>query len=434
MPKRFLPKSLFGRFLLIILVPNILVQVFAVYMFYQRHWRDISQHMAQYLAGDIALAVEYLETDLEKPTHDIINRADQLIGLNVAIGSPMIYAFEMVEYKSSAFKNLNKALRSRIKYDFRIYFLDEEKKKIAVDIAMKEHLVTMSTSVKRLAHSSTYIFVMWMTGSALFFIMVAVMFMRGQVRSIQELADAADAFGKGREIGDFKPRGATEVRKAAHAFIDMKKNIDRQVSQRMEMLAGISHDLKTPLTRMKLQLAIMKSKKEKAAMEEEVVEMEKMVQGFLDFAKGRTKTLTEPVNVADLMRSIVAGYRGHHEKIDLKTPSGIILHINSGALRRVITNIIDNALKYGTHAYIDISATEKYVIFIFDDDGPGIPAKKRDKVFKAFVRLDNARNMNEGGTGLGLAVTKDIVTEYGGTIGLDHSPKGGLRVTVKLPL
>ena len=275
---------------------------------------------------------------------------------------------------------------------------------------------------------------MWMTGTAIIIILVSILFMRNQVRSIHDLAEFADKFGKGYDSENFKPTGATEVRQASKAFIEMKKRINKHVEQRTKMLAGVSHDLRTPLTRIKLQLAMIEPKEPIKDLENDVIEMEKMIQGYLDFAKGKERVIDNSVNVSDLLRSIISGYRNYHKNIELKSKSGILIHVNSNAFRRAITNIIDNAVRYAKSIVININSTKKNMILTIDDDGIGIPEKQRIEVFKPFYRLDKSRNIESANTGLGLSIAKDIIIGYGGDIHLDNSPLGGLRVVIKMPL
>ncbi|PIR39029.1 MAG: hypothetical protein COV35_04960 [Alphaproteobacteria bacterium CG11_big_fil_rev_8_21_14_0_20_39_49] len=431
MIKKFLPRSLFGRFLLIILLPNIIVQLVAVYIFYERHWSGVSKHMATALAGDIAFIVKTINDDALQR-----DKVLKIAGENMYLDLNFYKNRKIDESKidiSEKFGNFTSVLKSRIKNKFVMYHLDE-RLNIGIDIQLDKGVLKVGISKKRVANPTTYIFVMWMTGTAIIFVVISILFMRNQVRSISEVANAADKFGKGQDCGTFKPTGATEVRQVAHAFIEMRDRIRRHIEQRTEMLAGVSHDLRTPLTRIKLQLAMMSRSKEIQELEEDITEMEKMIQGYLDFAKGKERVIDSSVNISDLLRSIVSGYRKHHKNIELKVKAGAVMHINSNAFRRVITNILDNALRYGDKVEISVGTSEKNMIIMVDDNGQGIPADKRELAFKPFYRLDKSRHLESGSTGLGLAIAKDIVVGYSGNISLDESPMGGLRVVIKLPL
>ncbi|MCE3232216.1 MAG: ATPase [Rickettsiaceae bacterium] len=329
------------------------------------------------------------------------------------------------------FGTFTAAVDRRIQENHSVYYTND-KSDVVTEIELPDGVLRIISSDKRLRNPSSYIFILWMTGTALIFITISIFFMRNQVRSITTLATVADKFGKGQDTDNFKPAGATEVRQVANAFIDMRDRIRKQIEQRTEMLAGVSHDLKTPLTRMKLQLAMMKQTDEIKELQDDVTELEKMVQGFLDFAKGKERVTDNSVNISDLLRSVIAGYRHNHKNIELKAQKGAELHINSNAIRRVFTNIIDNALRYGERVMITVSISDKEVEIAIDDNGPGIPVNKRELVFKPFYRLDSSRHLESGNTGLGLSIAKDIVTGYGGDITLEDSPIGGLRVVIRL--
>ena len=417
--------------MLIILLPNIIVQLVAVYIFYERHWSGVSKHMATALAGDIAFIVKTINDDALQR-----DKVLKIAGENMYLDLNFYKNRKIDESKidiSEKFGNFTSVLKSRIKNKFVMYHLDE-RLNIGIDIQLDKGVLKVGISKKRVANPTTYIFVMWMTGTAIIFVVISILFMRNQVRSISEVANAADKFGKGQDCGTFKPTGATEVRQVAHAFIEMRDRIRRHIEQRTEMLAGVSHDLRTPLTRIKLQLAMMSRSKEIQELEEDITEMEKMIQGYLDFAKGKERVIDSSVNISDLLRSIVSGYRKHHKNIELKVKAGAVMHINSNAFRRVITNILDNALRYGDKVEISVGTSEKNMIIMVDDNGSGIPADKRELAFKPFYRLDKSRHLESGSTGLGLAIAKDIVVGYSGNISLDESPMGGLRVVIKLPL
>ncbi|MBT6093776.1 MAG: HAMP domain-containing protein, partial [Rhodospirillaceae bacterium] len=286
---------------------------------------------------------------------------------------------------------------------------------------------------KRLFSSTAYMFVAWMVGTSLVLFGVATIFMRNQVKPIRRLAQAADDFGKGREVGSFKPEGATEVRQAAAAFMAMRERIVRQIRQRTDMLAGVSHDLRTPLTRMRLQLAML----DPALAEElkaDVVEMEHMLEGYLAFARGEGAEAPVPTDMSALLEHVVRQARRKGARIDLHTEGELMVPLRPTAFRRCITNILENAMRYGEHITVRAGLRDGSVDVVVDDDGPGIPTDQREDVFKPFFRIDGSRNPETGGVGLGLSIARDVVRGLGGEISLDDSALGGVRVRLRLPL
>jgi two-component system osmolarity sensor histidine kinase EnvZ len=433
--KSFLPQSLFKRFLLIILIPNLLVQLLAVYVFYERHWSGISRHMAAALVSDVNMITSTIKSQPPDKRKAMVELIDRSMDLSVELITGKTIAPTPPELLTD-FYIYTKALDTRIIEDHAVYFSERNKDtaRVITDVKLDDGILRITSSTKRLDNPSSYIFVLWMIGAALFFITISILFMRNQIKSIIKLATVAEQFGKGHDTDNFKPSGATEVRQVAQSFIDMRERIKRQIEQRTEMLAGVSHDLKTPLTRMKLQLAMMKQSDEITELQNDVIELEKMVQGYIDFAKGKERVIDYSVNISDLLRSVVAGYRHNHKNIKLQAQQGAILHVNSNAIRRVFTNIIDNALRYGNTIQINVNNLAKNVEITIDDNGPGIPFKQRELVFKPFYRIDSSRHLENGNTGLGLSIAKDIITGYGGEISLEDSPIGGLRVTIRLPV
>jgi two-component system osmolarity sensor histidine kinase EnvZ len=286
--------------------------------------------------------------------------------------------------------------------------------------------------------SNADIFILWMVGSSLVLIALAILFLRNQVKPIERLATVADAFGKGRAVPDFKPYGATEVRKAAQAFITMRARIERYVQQRTEMLAGVSHDLKTPLTRLRLQLAMMDAGPETISALQDVREMEHMLDEYLDFARGDSGEDAEPADLGDVVtEAALAAAQARAagaDRIRVEAPHGVRLVIKRNALKRCATNLIDNALKHGKHVDVTLAQHGRFVEVIVEDDGPGIPEARREEAFRPFHRLDEGRNLQVGGIGLGLAIARDIARAHGGEIALGTSGLGGLRAAIRLPL
>ena len=307
-------------------------------------------------------------------------------------------------------------------------------KRVIVLVQLPEGVFEVIANRKRLFSSTTYIFVLWMVGTSMILFGVAVIFMRNQVRPIRRLAAAADAFGKGRHAPRFKPEGATEVRQAASAFISMRDRIQRQITQRTEMLAGVSHDLRTPLTRMMLQLEMAQKPDDMEDLKRDIVEMEHMLEGYLAFARGEGDELPKPTNISSMLRDIVASAQRKGGEVDLHTEGDIIMPVRPNAFKRCVTNLVDNADRYGTHVSVRAGKRGEAIDVTIDDDGPGIPADKWDDVFKPFFRLDESRNQGTGGVGLGLTIARDVIRGHGGDISLDASPAGGLRARLTLPI
>ena len=289
----------------------------------------------------------------------------------------------------------------------------------------------------RITVSQPDIFILWMAGSALILLGVAILFLRNQVRPIERLARAAESFGKGRAVPDFKPYGAAEVRRAAQAFLTMRERIERHVNQRTEMLAGVSHDLKTPLTRMKLALALMGEGDNAVSLRADIAEMERMLDEYLDFARGEGGEEAQAADLGELVRDAAARRRARATRrtvrLAVEAPAGIVIGVKRNALRRCVTNLIDNALKHGAHVAVGAPPRRIMVEIAVEDDGPGIPAERREEAFRAFHRLDEGRNLQMGGTGLGLAIARDIARAHGGDIVLEKSGLGGLKATIRLP-
>lgn len=430
--KKIVPYSLFGRFMLIIIIPTVLVQVVATYMFYQRHWSSVSSHMMAALAGEVAM-IAYISNNQSHEERDRIHKlTNEYLTLKTTFlrnkqlrGMPIEMPNEL--------KELHNELIKRIFSQVNVSYFNK-KQDVKIEIQMAKGVLNIIASRKRFDNPTTYIFILWMTGTASILLIIAIMFSRIQIRSISRLAIVAEKFGKGQEISGFKPEGANEVRKAATAFLKMKERIERQINKRTEMLAGVSHDLRTPLTRMKLQLAMLGEGEDIRDLQHDIVEMEKMIQGYLDFARGEGEENSSDVNVTETIEKMVDSYRNYGSNITLTITQGIIMQLRVNAFKRVLTNVIDNGLRYGQQVMINVMTNANYLIITVDDDGEGIPEDQRELVFKPFYRIDSARNLDKGGVGLGLAIARDIISGHGGTIALGDSPAKGLRVVIRIPL
>lgn len=431
--KSMLPRSLLGRSLLIIVMPLILLQVISAVIFYERHWDNVARRLAQSVAGDVAAIVEALREARNDEGRALIRRiAAGHMDLTVAFRADAILS-------SAAVKSveldpvLAQALAERVQRPFAIDLLGSDRD-VVIHVQVTDGVLDITVPRKRLYSSTTYIFVLWMVGSSLILFAVAMIFMRNQVRPIRRLAAAADALGKGRDIPTFKLQGATEVRQAASAFNIMRERLLRQVSQRTEMLAGVSHDLRTPLTRMKLQLAMMPESPDIGDLKSDVREMEDMVEGYLAFARG--EGTEEPVesDLAELLADAVSGAQRTGGDIALTAAGPMPIVVRPAALKRCMANLIGNAMRYGKHVAVSAAQRDGFVEIIVDDDGPGIPAARREEVFRPFRRLEESRNLETGGVGLGLTIARDVIHAHGGAISLEDSPMGGLRARLRLPL
>ncbi len=432
--KRLVPRSLFGRFLLIIVIPLVLLQLVAGYVFFARHWETVSRRLAGALAGEIgtviALRREMVnETDFRRLLFQMRRRlvldtrfepGARIEGDTAPLG---IAIFE---------RTLFVALRDQLREPFHIT-LDDPGRRITISVGLNDGVMHFTTQRKRLFTTTIYLVIMWMVGTSILLLGIAVFFMRKQIRPMHRLAEAAEAFGKGHDVPAFKPEGAREVRQAAAAFLEMRQRIRRQITQRTEMLAGVSHDLRTPLTRIKLQLAMLGGDAV-ADLQSDVVEMERMIEGYLAFARGEGDETPTPTDLGALLDEVVAGGRRKGGAIELTHDGEIPLPLRRNAVRRCLTNLIDNALRYGEHVTVATRRANGWVEILVDDDGPGIPEDERENVFRPFYRLDASRNPETGGVGLGLTIARDVVHGHGGELALETAPSGGLRVRLRFPL
>jgi len=435
--KQFLPKTLFGRALLIIVTPLVLMQAISAYVFYDRHWEIMTRRLVHSLAGDIAFLIEELRPPITpEEVARLSERADRHFDIvldwrpgAILPNRPPLTFFDDTRVA------MQDAMRTKVR---RPYVMDTDTgdRQIEILVQLPDGVLQVLAHKKRLFSSTTYIFLLWMVGSSLVLFAIAIVFMRNQIRPIRRLAVAARAFGLGRDVTGFKPEGATEVRQASSSFLQMKDRINRQLTQRTEMLAGVSHDLRTPLTRMKLQLAMLGSGRDIAELQADVGEMEKMVEGYLAFARGEGTELPVDSDVAELVADVVQSERRDGPPIAFERPDAgtAALPVRPNALKRAVANLVQNAKRYGKRVWITVMRAGDQVEIVVDDDGPGIPEDKRADAFQPFVRLEPSRNPATGGTGLGLTIARDIVRGHGGDLVLEESPRGGLRAVVKLPV
>lgn len=434
MLKRFLPRSLFGRSLLIIISPLILLQIVSTWVFYDRHWETVTRRLANAVAGEIATVIDNRRNFANLKTQYLIfETMGGNLGLHLKFQPDGILPNRAPEIGSGILdRRLSDALRERVRRPFHLNTWSDPRD-VHIKVQLPDGVLDVTVARERLFSSTTYIFVMWMVGTSLVLFAVAMIFMRNQIRPIQRLATAVENFGKGRDVPDFKPEGATEIRRAAAAFSIMRERIQRAISQRTEMLAGVSHDLRTPLTRIKLQLAMLGDSKEVAQLQSDVVEMEKTVEEYLAFARGEGGEEVVSSDIGDLLREVVNGFRHGSAPIELDAEQSLVVPVRPNAFKRSIANLVHNAATHGDHVAIHAAWQGDAIEVMVDDDGPGIPESEREEVFKPFYRLDSSRNPETGGTGLGLTIARDLIRSHGGDISLERSPQGGVRAKLRLP-
>lgn len=436
--KRMVPATLFARSMLIMMTPVVLAQAIATFVFYDRHWDTMTNRLANSVAGEIALVIEQLSRDGdEKAREETLSMAARHTDILFTWTGGEVLDEPPARLYSGLEETLGQALDDRVRRPWRINS-NVAHKWIEIRVQMPDGVLSVLSPERRLYSFTSYLFIIWMLGSSLVLFSIATLFMRNQIRPIRRLAVAADAFGKGRDISDFRPEGAVEVRQAAHAFLLMRDRIRRQIAQRTEMLAGVSHDLRTPLTRMKLQLAMMPDMAEVEEIKADVAEMQVMIDGYLSFARGDGEEEERQVDLSLLLAEIAGNARreGARLTLDPMVTQGdaVILPLRLLSLRRCLTNLIGNAARYGRHVWLSLERRGNFVEILIDDDGPGIPEDQREAVFRPFHRLEPSRNQKTGGVGLGLTIARDIARRHGGDILLRDSPQRGLRAIVRLPL
>jgi two-component system osmolarity sensor histidine kinase EnvZ len=432
--KRFLPRTLFGRSLLIIVTPVILAQAVATWIFYNRHWDTMTNRLASAVAGDIAMVVEYLEHDsTPEGQHWTLAMAARTTDLIITVEPGRTLPEEQPPLRGLLERTLGEALHQRVQRPFLIN-APGDTPWYEIRVQMPDGVLSVLSPEKRLFSPTSYIFILWMVGSAMILFAVAIVFMRNQIRPIKRLAAAAEALGKGRDVPNFKPEGATEVRQAATAFLLMRERIQRQITQRTEMLAGVSHDLRTPLTRMKLALDMIGDGPEIEELMDDVAEMETMIEGYLAFARGEGTESAQPTDLTRLLTEAIANARREGAEVEEAVAENLFLSLRPNAMRRCFGNLLSNARRHATVIRVTAQRRDGTVEITIEDNGPGIPAAMRDEVFKPFFRLDSSRNRDTGGVGLGLTIARDAVRRHGGDVTLSDSPLGGLRVAVRLPV
>lgn len=431
--KRLLPTSLFTRALLIIVLPMLIMQTVAIYVFYIAHWEHVERHFSVTLAGDIAFLVEEYKHSDEKERLKLARMAYRFMDIDISKRpfDPSTSRYPSVT-DDSMFKTVASQLRDTIEEPFLIR-RSRGNSNVILLIRMKDCVLQMQFSLKRLISVSGWVFILWMVGSAMLLVTVATLFMRNQIRPIAKLAEVAEKFGKGQDDIEFRPQGASEVRQAGRSFLAMRERLKRMIGARTEMLASISHDLRTPLTRMRLALAMLPEQKYAKPLLGDVQDMENMIQEYLDFARGKGGEKAKQVDISTLLGDVVGKYVAQGKDVKLVTSTHTQVTVFYNAMCRCLNNVIDNALRYGKRCEVSALATPGHVEIILDDYGPGIPQEERETALQPFKRLDISRNLDTSGAGLGLSIVQDIILRHGGEISLEDAPGGGLRVRLSLP-
>ena len=433
--KRRLPTSLWGRSLLIIVLPVLVMQVAVTWAFFDMHWQTVTARLSEGLAGDIAWASEsYAEDPTPRNLAVIADRAQRSMSLSVDLREGDVLPREQERGPIGVVdRTLEEALTSRLD---RPFWFSTTQYPAYVDIRVQQPdgVLRIIAPRERAVATQAHIFVVWLLIATVLLMGVAILFIRNQVRAIERLAEAAEAFGRGETSERFKPHGAREVRAAAKAFMDMRDRIQRHIEQRTALLASVSHDLRTPLTRLRLELALAPPFKRSTAMQGDLDEMEHMIDEYLAFARGEAGEAAQTVSVRDLLAVAAEDARRAGAEVELRGPADLTASLRPLALKRALANLAGNAAAHGDHVRLGARGLPSGGLEItVEDDGPGIPDDMHEEAFRPFSRLDDSRNQNRKGVGLGLAIARDVARSHGGDITLDRSDLGGLRAVIRLP-
>ena len=428
--KYILPKRLFYRALIIVAAPTIILQLIITIVFYDSIWIKANKNITRSLVAQLKTIQEVYANDkknLDFFTDSYKNNFNFEIGI-----SEEVFPESSGERK---FSPMDRSLRRELKSIFgnNNYWFNTTKFNNAVEIKIRSNseMIEFLVPKEMISASSVRLFLLWTTLPSVLLIIIALMFLKNQTKPLVRLAKAAERFGRGDYVNDFRVSGSMEIRKAAFEFDRMAKRINRHLNQRAEMLSGISHDLRTPLTRLKLQLAMLRQKDLSEKMSKDIDEMEKMLNDYLQFAKTQTQENTSKIDLEVLFNSIKNQF--NNEKLSILTKEGIELEARPIALKRSFENVIQNGLTYGNKVFVVIQKGTNRALITIEDDGPGIPEDQYKNVFKPFFRLDKSRSFNQLGVGLGLAIVEDIVNSHGGNIQLGKSKYNGLKVKISLP-
>jgi two-component system, OmpR family, osmolarity sensor histidine kinase EnvZ len=434
--ERYLPAGLYPRSLIIVIAPVIVLQAIMATVILDHHWEKVSRTLSRYVAGEMAFIIASYEASPKTPGS--IEQLQEMVGQHLDLDLDIQTGVSLPQpLPSWRFSMLDHQLSTYIERIVdKPFWIDTAQSNLLDARVLVEPGVVFRfvTRQKRAYAANTPLFLWWLGGSSLVLLLVAVVFLRNQIRPILQLADAAQSFGMGRDVEEFRPRGAAEVQQAAAAFLKMKERIERHVEQRTAMLAGISHDLRTVLTRFKLELALLDDGPQLQALKEDVDEMQRMLEGYIAFVRGDGDERSNEVDVAALLQSVAHGLERSGQSIVVEVESPLFASLKSDALKRCIGNLASNAARHAATVRLAAARVGPHLVFTVDDDGPGIPPAEREAVFRPFVRLDHARNQDSGGGGLGLTIARDIAHSHGGSVRLEDSPLGGLRAVVTIPV
>ena len=427
--KKILPKRLFYRSLLIVAVPIIGLQLIISIVFFDSLWIKTNKGMTRALVGEIRTFINAYENE-EYDKEFLILVFREHLDFNVKFEPLKILPSKDKERR---FSPIDRTLRRELKAKFTNYWFDTTSYKNLIDLRIKykDGYFQFYIPRERVTSSSARIFALWITMPAFLLITISIIFLKNQTRPIISLAKASEKFGRGEEVEEFRPSGALEIRQAGYEFDKMRKRITRHLNQRSEMLSGISHDLRTPLTRIKLQLAFIKDKEISNKLSNDVSEMEKMLNEYLQFASSSSEEKTETFDISELLESTVIRYE--KKEITTDIPERVFLDGRKSLIRRCFNNLIDNSIKYSNNILISLKKSANSIVIIIDDDGPGIPKNERENVFKPFYKIDKSRSDSKSSVGLGLSIASDIIRSHGGNISLETSPAKGLRTKIFLP-
>jgi len=429
-----MPTGLYARSLLIIVMPVVLLQALVAFVFMERHYQTVTARLSEAIVADIAAIIDIVATYPQDPDYSqIIRIASERLGLTIAILPPdPLPAPAPKPFFSQLDQALSRAVNDQIGKPFWIDTVGRSNL-VEIRIQLEDKVLRVFARRTQTYPSNSLIFISWMVATSVVLLTIAILFLRNQIRPILRLAAAAESFGKGRPVEELKPRGAREVRQATIAFHEMQARIERQIEQRTAMLAGVSHDLRTVLTRFRLQLALIGESADIEALRRDVDDMNRMLEGYLAFARGDSDELTVPTDIDMLLREIGNEFRvpGHDVAVTFVGDPTVVVRPRS--FKRCLSNLVGNACRHGDNVALAGSHSGGILKVTIDDDGPGVPVEEYEAIFRPFYRLDNARNVDESGTGLGMAIARDIARSHGGDIELSQSPLGGLKVTVTIP-